>query len=121
MEGGKLLKRLISQEEFLEKVHLLWQLAKDYQPGRSSEKDVEVLQDNIIFQICALSLNEYLHKGIEDVFKCIKDLIIKEINYIEYYKRENAKNKNAKEYKEKCNKSSTMLNLGLMTLRKIVQ
>ena len=119
MEGGKLLKRLISQEEFLEKVNLLKELVKDYQPGRSSDKDVEILQDNIIFQICALSLNEYLHKGIEDVFKCIKDLIIKEINYIEYYKRENAKNKNAKEYKEKCNKSSTMLNLGLMTLRKI--
>ena len=119
MEGGKLLKRLISQEEFLEKVNLLAQLVKDYQPGRSSEKDVEVLHDNIIFQICALSLNEYLHKGIEEDFKCIKELIIKEINYIENYKRENAKNKDYKEYKEKCNKSSTMLKLGLMALRKI--
>ena len=119
MEGGKLLKRLISPEEFLEKVNLLKQLVKDYQPGRSSEKDVEALQDNIIFQICALSLNEYLHKGIDDDFKCIKELIIKEINYIENYKRENAKNKNIKEYKEKCNKSSAMLKLGLMALRKI--
>ena len=32
---------------------------------------------------------------------------------------ENAKNKDAIEYKEKCNKSSTILKLGLLALRKI--
>ena len=120
IEGGKLLKRLISPEEFLEKVNLLKHLVKEYVPGKTTQENIEILQDNIIFQICALNMNEYLSKGMEDDFKCIKDLIIKEINFIEYYKRENAKKKQInEEYKEVCKKSTKMLKIGMTALRKI--
>jgi len=119
IEGGKLLKRLISPEEFLEKVDLLKQLVREYKPGNTTKENIEMIQDNVIYQICVLSMNEYLNKGMEDDFKSIRDLIIKEINFIENYKRENAKDKNINEYKEICNNSTKMLKLGLTALRKI--
>ena len=120
IEGGKLLKKLISPEEFLEKVNLLKKLVKDYTPGKTNQENIDIIEDNINFQVCALNMNEYLNKGMEDDFNCIKQLIIKEINYIENYKRENAKDKEVNpEYKEICKKSAKMIKLGLTALRKI--
>ena len=120
IEGGKLLKKLISPEEFLEKVNLLKKLVKDYIPGKTNQDNIDIIEDNINFQVCALNMNEYLNKGMEDDFNCIKQLIIKEINYIENYKRENAKDKEVNpEYKEICKKSAKMIKLGLTALRKI--
>ena len=120
IEGGKLLKKIISPEEFLEKVKLFTKLVKEYDPINSAEESIDFLKQNIIFQICALSMKEFLNKGMEEVFKAIKDLIIKEINYIENYKRENAKDKDSNPiYANKCKKSSILLKLCLTALRKI--
>ena len=114
------MKRLISLEEFLEKVNILKKLVKEYNPANTSKETIDILQDNIIFQTCTLSMKEYLNKGMEDDFNSIRDLIIKEINYIENYKRENAKDKtNNPQYAEICKKSTKILKLALGTLRKI--
>ena len=118
--GGKLLKILISNEKFLEKVNLLKKLVKEYEPSKATNENFEMLEDNLIFQICTLSMKEYLNKGMEDVFKAIRDLITKEINYIEVYKREKAKDKETNpEYKVICNRSTKIFGLALATLRKI--
>ena len=119
IEGSKLLKKLISYQFFEEKIQELTEIIREYNSERNKE-NIEKLKDNIIFLINVLNINEFLTKGEEKIFNIIKDLITKEINYIENYKKEKSKEKEInEEYNEICFNSTVIMNLSLNLLRKI--
>ena len=119
IEGSNLLKKLISMEFFEEKIQELNEITKEYN-SEINQENLEKLKDNIIFHTSALNVNEFLIKGMTKILNNIKELINKEINFIENYKKEHSKAKEInKEYNDICSKSTMIINLCLNLLRKI--
>ena len=119
LEGSNLLQKLISVEYFKERLQEFDEMIKIYS-SKLSQEDIEKLKDNLIFQISALNINEFLVKGSKHVLNNIKELIKKEINYIENYKKEKSKDKEINiSYNDILSKSTSLLNLFLHVLRKV--
>ena len=120
IEGSKLLKRLVTINYFKEKIEELNIIVKKYKPEEFNQENIDEIKNNIYFHISALNINEFLIKEAENILNIIKDLITKEINYIENYKKENSKEKETNlKYSEKCSKSTNIINICLNAIRKI--
>ena len=117
-KGSNLLKRLIPLEEFLRQVKEFKKNANSYNPDASKVEDTLKLEDNLIYQNCALNVDEFFNAGMVDDFATLRDLIRKEINFIESFKRLKS-NENNPKYKEICDGSKNRLQLQLGTLRKL--
>ena len=117
-KGKILLKRLIPLEEFLRQLKEFKKNANAFNPESSKVEDTLKLEDNLIYQNCALNVDEFFNAGMNDDFITLRDLIKKEINFIEGFKRLKT-NENNPKYKEICDASSKRLHLYLGTLRKL--
>ena len=117
-KGSVLLKRLIPLEEFLRQVKEFKKNANAFNPDASKVEDTLKLEDNLIYQNCALNVDEFFNAGMIDDFNTLRDLIRKEINFIESFKRLKS-NENNPKYKEICDASNKRLQLQLGTLRKL--
>ncbi|MBP3801733.1 MAG: hypothetical protein J6I85_06920, partial [Clostridia bacterium] len=117
-KGSILLKRLIPMEEFLKQVKDFKKNASSYVPEANKVADTLRLEGNLIYQNCALNVEEFFNAGMNDDFITLRDLIRKEITFIEAFKRLKA-NENNPKYKEICNASNKRLHLQLGTLRKL--
>ncbi|MBP5693836.1 MAG: hypothetical protein J6X03_00025, partial [Bacilli bacterium] len=118
VKGKVLLKRLIPLEEYLRQVKEFKKNANSYVPEANKVADTLRLEGNLIYQNCALNVDEFFNAGMLDVFIILRDLIRKEIIFIEGFKRLKA-NENNPKYKEICNASNKRLHLQLGTLRKL--
>ena len=116
--GSQLLKRLIDLEEFLRQVKEFKSKAGSFKPGSSKVDEIIALEDNLVYQHAALNIKEYFDAGMADDLATLKDLIKKEIAYIEGFKRIKTNESNPK-YDEICEASYKRLRLELGTLRKI--
>ena len=117
-KGSILLKRLIPLEEFLRQVNQFKKNASSFNPETSKVEDILKLEDNLIYQNCALNVDEFFNAGMNDDFTTLRDLIKKEISFIEGFKRLKT-NENNPKYKEICDASNKRLQLLLGTLRKL--
>ena len=117
-KGAELLKRLIPLEEFLNQLKEFKKNAGAYNPDSSKVDDTLKLEDNLIYQNCALNVDEFFNAGMTDDLSTLKDLIKKEMNFIESFKRLKS-NENNPKYKEICDASNKRLQLQLGTLRKL--
>ena len=117
-KGSILLKRLIPLEEFLRQVKEFKKNANSFNPETSKVEDTLKLEDNLIYQNCALNVDEFFNAGMNDDFTTLRDLIKKEISFIEGFKRLKS-NENNPKYKEICDASNKRLQLHLGTLRKL--
>ena len=117
-KGSILLKRLIPLEEFLRQLKEFKKNANSFNPETSKVEDTLKLEDNLIYQNCALNVDEFFNAGMDDDFTTLKDLIKKEISFIEGFKRLKT-NENNPKYKEICDASNKRLHLLLGTLRKL--
>ena len=117
-KGSILLKRLIPLEEYLKQVKEFKKNANSFNPETSNVEDTLKLEDNLIYQNCALNVDEFFDAGMNDVFTTLRDLIKKEMSFIEGFKRLKA-NENNPKYKEICDASNKRLHLLLGTLRKL--
>ena len=118
VKGKTLLKRLIPIEEFLRQVKEFKKNANSYVPEANKVEDTLRLEGNLIYQNCALNVDEFFDAGMNDDFITLRDLIRKEITFIEAFKRLKA-NENNPKYKEICDASNKRLHLQLGTLRKL--
>jgi len=118
VKGSQLLKRLIPMETFLKEVKDFKKNANSFVPEASKVDDVLKLENNLIYQNCALNVDDFFNAGSNDDFNTLKDLIKKEISFIEGFKRLKA-NENNPKYKEICDASNKRLHLELGTLRKL--
>ena len=116
--GSILLKRLIPLEEYLKQVKEFKKNANSFVPESNKIQDTLRLENNLIYQICALNVDEFFNNGMNDVFITLRDLIRKEIIFIEGFKRLKA-NENNPKYKEISQASNKRLHLQLGTLRKL--
>ena len=117
-KGSELLKRLIPMDEYLKQVKDFKKNANSYVPESNKVADTLRLEGNLIYQNCALNVEEFFNAGMNDDFMTLRDLIKKEIAFIEAFKRLKA-NENNPKYKEICNASNKRLHLQLGTLRKL--
>ena len=117
-KGSTLLKRLIPLEEFLRQLREFKKNANSFNPETSKVEDTLKLEDNLIYQNCALNVDEFFNAGMNDDFTTLRDLIKKEINFIEGFKRLKS-NENNPKYNEICDASNKRLQLHLGTLRKL--
>ena len=117
-KGSILLKRLIPLEEFLRQVKEFKKNANSFNPETSKVEETLKLEDNLIYQNCALNVDEFFNAGMNDDFNTLRDLIKKEITFIESFKRLKS-NENNPKYKEICDASNKRLQLHLGTLRKL--
>ena len=118
VKGSMLLKRLIPMEVFLKEVKEFKKNANSYVPEANKVEDTLKLENNLIYQNCALNVDEFFKAGMNDDFNTLKDLIKKEIAFIEGFKRLKA-NENNPKYKEICDASNKRLHLQLGTLRRL--
>jgi len=118
VKGSSLLKRLIPLDEYKDQVKDLKKIAKNFNPEASKVDDILKLEDNLIYQICALNVDEFFKEGMNDVFATVRDLIRKELTFIESFKRLKS-NENNPKYKDICEASNRRLQLQLGTLRKL--
>ena len=100
-KGGILLKRLIPLDEFLKQVKEFKKNAGNFIPESSKVEDILKLEDNLIYQNCALNVDEFFNAGMTDDFNTLRDLIKKEIAFIESFKRLKANESNPR-YKDIC-------------------
>ena len=118
VKGSMLLKRLIPMEAFLKEVKDFKKNANSYVPEANKVEDTLRLENNLIYQNCALTVDNFFKAGMNDDFNTLKDLIKKEISFIEGFKRLKA-NENNPKYKEICDASNKRLHLQLGTLRRL--
>jgi hypothetical protein len=118
LKGSQLLKRLIPMDTFLKEVKDFKKNANSFIPEANKIDDILKLENNLIYQNCALNVDEFFNAGMNDDFNTLKDLIKKEITFIEGFKRLKA-NENNPKYKEICDASNKRLHLQLGTLRKL--
>ena len=95
-KGKILLKRLIPLEEFLRQLKEFKKNANSFNPETSKVEDTLKLEDNLIYQNCALNVDEFFNAGMSDDFNTLRDLIKKEISFIEGFKRLKANENNPK-------------------------
>ena len=117
-KGSILLKRLIPLEEYLRQVKEFKKNASNFNPENVKVEDILKLEDNLLYQNCALNVEEFFLAGVFDVFATLRELIKKEINFIEGFKRLKANETNPK-FKEICDASNKRLHMQLGVLQKI--
>lgn len=117
-KGCELLMRLVTPEEFLKQVKIFKSNAGSYKPGISSVDDILALEGNLFYQHCMLSTKQFFDLGLVDDLATLRDLIKKEISYIEQFKRDKA-NENNPKYKEITDGSNKRLKVQLGVLKKI--
>ena len=117
-KGADLLKRLIPLEEYSKQVKEFKKNANSFSPDTSKVDDVLKLEDNLIYQNCALNVDEFFNAGMNEDLGTLKDLIKKEMNFIESFKRLKS-NENNPKYNDICDASNKRLKLQLGTLRKL--
>ena len=120
VKGSMLLKRLIPMEVFLREVKEFKKNANSYLPEANRVEDTLKLENNLIYQNCALNVDEFFNAGMTDDFNTLRDLIKKEIAFIEGFKRLKA-NENNPKYKEICDASNKRLHLQLIIQIKIIK
>ena len=118
VKGSSLLKKLIPLEEFKDQVKDFKKNAKNFNPEASKAEDILKLEDNLIYQLCALNVDEFFNEGMNDDFNTVRDLIRKELTFIESFKRLKS-NENNPKYKDICEASNKRLHMMLGTLRKL--
>ena len=117
-KGCELLIRLVTPEEFLKQVKIFKSNASSYKPGLSGVDDIIALEGNLFYQHCMLSTKQFFELGMADDLETVRDLIKKEIAYIESFKRDKANESNPK-YKEITEGSNKRLKVQLGLLKKI--
>ena len=117
-KGAELLKRLIPLEEYVQQIKVFKRNANNFNPDTSKVDDVLKLEDNLIYQNCALNVDDFFKAGMTENLGTLKDLIKKEMNFIESFKRLKS-NENNPKYKDICDASNKRLKLELGTLRKL--
>ena len=116
--GAELLKRLTPLQEYLRQLKTFKKNAGAFRPDTSKSEEILALEDNLVYQNCAMNVKDFFNAGMNDVFLTLRDLIRKEINFIEGFKRLKSNESNPK-YKEICDASNKRLRLELGTLRKL--
>ena len=117
-KGSELLKKLIPMQEFLKEVKDFKGLSASFNPDGAKDDMKKKLHRALVYQNCALNVKEFFNAGNNDDFAAVRDLIRKEINYIEGFKRIKANESNP-QFQEIVSSSRKRLKLALGTLRKL--
>lgn len=117
-KGSELLKRLIPVNEFIKESNELKNLSSKFNPDNLNPEIGKNLQKALIYQYCTLNVQDFFNAGMTNDFAAVKDLILKEINYIESFKRIKANESNP-QYHTIVADSQKRLKLAMGTMRQL--
>jgi hypothetical protein len=116
--GIKILEKLIDEKEIQRMLKMLKDSVYNYTPGKSSPMAISTLENSLIFFYCVLKAKAFFNIGLGEIIDSIKNLIKKEISFIENFKRDNiSEQKKDENYLDSIKASNKRLKLQISLLR----
>ena len=117
--GSELLKKLIDNLEFKKILKNFKENTDRYNPSNNINKDTDKkLVDSIKTVYSVININEFYNESADDILNAIRNLIAKELSFIEFYKRDKINQKH-KDYPEILKLSSHRLKYQIGLTQKI--
>lgn len=118
--GIKILEKLNDEKEILRMLRIFKDSVYNYSPGKSSPISITTLENALIFFFCVLKSKVFFHIGLGEIIDSLKNLIKKEISFIENFKKDNLNDQKKDEnYLDTIKASNKRLNLQTALLRLI--
>ena len=111
--GGKLLERLIDELDFRNLIKEFCTTAESFEPNKNIKESINKLENLIKVIYGIMNVKNYYEISANDVLNALKNLLEKEIRYIEFFKRDKTNEKNP-EYKNIIESTSSRMNLELL-------
>ena len=92
--GNKLLEKLCNENYFINLLKEFCDNTKNFDPSKNNKEIVNTLEKNIKRITGIIELNNYFEKGANEVLNSLKNLIEKELKFIEFFKRDKTNEKN---------------------------
>jgi len=116
--GIKILEILIDEKEIQRMLKMLKDSVYNYTPGKSSPMAISTLENSLIFFFCVLKAKAFFNIGLGEIIDSLKNLIKKEISFIENFKRDNlSEQKKDENYLDSIKASNKRLKLQTALLR----
>ena len=117
--GSELLKKLIDNFEFKKILKNFKENCDKYNPNNNINKESDKkLEDSIKKIYSVININEFYNDSADDVLNAIRNLMAKELSFIEFYKRDKINQKH-KDFPEILNLSSQRLKYQIGLTQKI--
>lgn len=118
--GIKILEKLIDEKEILRMLKILKDSVYSYTPGKTSPEAVGTMENALIFFFCVLKAKAFFSIGVSEVLESLKNLINKEMSFIENFKKDNlSEQKKDENYVDTIKSSNKRLRLQSAILRLI--
>ena len=93
--GLKLLEKFVDKNELKKRIKTFKDLANSYSPALYSNETITKLENSLLFFISILRIKSFFIVSFIDIFDIMKNLIIKEVQYIESIKKEKPNDNNS--------------------------
>jgi len=118
--GIKILEKLIDEKEILRMLKILKDSVYSYSPGKSTGEAISTLESSLIFFFCVLKAKSFFNIVLGEVLESLKNLIKKELSFIENFKKDNlSEQKKGEKYLYTIKASDKRLRLQTALLRLI--
>ena len=119
--GAKLIERLIDEYEFKNLLKEFCASADSFEPHNIKVKETATNLEKITKKMYGLmSVKRYYEIGADDVLRSLKNLVEKEVKYIEFYKRDK-ENQKKPNYKKVIDETSNRIFLEMALATKIAE
>jgi len=118
--GINILEKLIDEKEILRMLKVFKDLVYGYIPGKSLPDTISGMENVMIFFYCVLKVKGFFSIGLADIIDSLKNLIKKEIIFIENFKKDNlSEQKKDDNYVDTIKASKKRLRLQIALLKLI--
>ena len=92
--GGALLERLIDELDFRKLIKRFCNYAETFEPSKNNKESINKLESSIKVMHGIMNVKNYFDLGANIILNSLKNLLEKEIKYIEFFKRDKSNEKN---------------------------
>jgi len=119
-EGVNILEKLVDNIEFLKLIKSLKEIINSFIPGKALPQIIEQLENNLLLTFCILKVKNFFNTDLKGIVEALKNILKKEVAFIEAYKKEKSGKTHDEEEAIKDNiKSSSkriLLQIGILNL-----
>ena len=110
--GGALLEKLIDELDFRKLLKEFIANAESFEPSKNNKDSINNLENSTKNMYGIMNVKNYYEIGAFYILKALKELLAKEIRYIEFFKRDKTNEKNP-DFKNIIDNTSSRMNLEL--------
>ena len=116
--GGALLEKLIDEFDFRKLLKEFIDNAESFDPSKNNQDSINKLENSTKNMYGIMNVKNYYEIGAYYILKALRELLTKEIRYIEFFKRDKTNEKNP-DFKNIVDNASSRMNLELSLNLKI--